>query len=143
TAQRSLASLEVPAAGDGPGGRYARAALAQELARVAAAPVGQRNRQLWESARNLYNLVAAGGLDQREVHQGLLAAADRCGLLTDEPRQTHRTLASGRQVGLAHPPPPPPPRHPPPPPSAAPPPPPPGAPPPPARPGGERTQDGR
>jgi hypothetical protein len=102
-AQRSLSSLEVPAAGDGPGGRYARAALAQELARVAAAPVGQRNRQLWESARNLYNLVATGGLDQREVHQGLLAAAERCGLLGEEPRQTRRTLASGRQVGLAHP----------------------------------------
>ena len=33
----------------------------------------------------------------------LLAAAERCGLLAEEPRQTHRTLASGRQVGLAHP----------------------------------------
>jgi hypothetical protein len=73
------------------------------LARVAAAPVGQRNRQLWESTRNLYNLVAVGALDHREVDQGLLAAAERCGLLTDEPRQTRRTLASGRQVGLAHP----------------------------------------
>jgi hypothetical protein len=83
--------------------RYARAALAQELARVAAAPVGQRNHQLWESTRNLYNLVATGALDHREVDQGLLAAAERCGLLAEEPRQTHRTLASGRQVGLAHP----------------------------------------
>ena len=53
--------------------------------------------------RNLYNLVAIGALDQREVDQGLLKAADRCGLLAQEPRQTHRTLASGRQVGLAHP----------------------------------------
>jgi Bifunctional DNA primase/polymerase, N-terminal len=102
-AQRSPASLEVPAAGDGPGGRYARAALAHELARAAAAPVGQRNRQLWESARNLYNLVATGALDQRQVHHGLVAAAERCGLLAEEPRQTRRTLASGRQVGLAHP----------------------------------------
>src|SRR4029453_13803614 len=81
----------------------ARAALAQELARVAPAPVGQRNRQLWESTRNLYNLVATGALDHREVHQGLLAAAERCGLLTEEPPQTHRTLASGRQLGLAPP----------------------------------------
>jgi hypothetical protein len=89
--------------GDGPGGRYARVALAEELARVAAAPVGQRNRQLWESTRNLYNLVATGALDHREVHQGLLGAAERCGLLGEEPRQTRRTLASGRQVGLAHP----------------------------------------
>ena len=83
--------------------RYARVALVEELARVAAAPVGQRNRQLWESTRNLYNLVATGALDHREVHQGLLEAAERCGLLQEEPRQTRRTLASGRQVGLAHP----------------------------------------
>ena len=90
------------------GDRYARAALAEELARVATAPVGQRNRQLWESTRNLYNLVAynlvaTGALDHREVNHALLAAAERCGLLKAEPRQTHRTLASGRQVGLAHP----------------------------------------
>ena len=94
--------------GDRPGPRYGQAALAQELARVATAPTGQRNRQLWESARNLYNLVATGTLDHHQVHQGLLQAADRCGLLADEPRQTQRTLASGRQVGLAHPRPPPP-----------------------------------
>jgi hypothetical protein len=64
---------------------------------------GQRNRQLWESTRNLYNLVATGALDPHAVDQGLLAAAERCGLLAEEPRQTRRTLASGRQVGLAHP----------------------------------------
>jgi hypothetical protein len=101
--QRPPEPAQLPAAADGPADRYARVALAEELARVAAAPVGQRNRQLWESTRNLYNLVASGALDQREVHQGLLAAAERCGLLEEEPRQTHRTLASGRQVGLAHP----------------------------------------
>jgi hypothetical protein len=78
-------------------------ALAEELARVATAPVGQRNRQLWESTRNLYNLVAVGALDHDEVDHGLLQAAERCGLLAEEPRQTRRTLASGRQVGLAHP----------------------------------------
>jgi Bifunctional DNA primase/polymerase, N-terminal len=101
--QRSAGPVQLPAVGDGPGHRYARAALAEELARVAAAPVGQRNRQLWEATRNLYNLVATGALDHREVDQGLLAAAERCGLLAEEPRQTRRTLASGRQVGLAHP----------------------------------------
>jgi hypothetical protein len=88
---------------DGASGRYARAALAEELARVATAPVGQRNRQLWESTRNLYNLVATGALDHHEVDEELLVAADHCGLLGEEPRQTHRTLASGRQVGLTHP----------------------------------------
>jgi hypothetical protein len=88
---------------DGPGHPYARAALATELARVAAARQPGRNNQLWESGRNLYNLVAAGALDEHEVEQALLAAAERCGLLRDEPRQTRRTLASARQVGLANP----------------------------------------
>jgi Bifunctional DNA primase/polymerase, N-terminal len=106
--QRPTEPAQVRAASNGPSERYARVALAEELARVAAAPVGRRNRQLWESTRNLYNLVATGTLNQREVHQALLEAAERCGLLREEPRQTRRTLASGRQVGLAHP------RHPPP-----------------------------
>jgi hypothetical protein len=101
--QRGTGPVQLPAVADRPGDRYARAALAQELARVATAPVGERNRQLWESTRNLYNLVATGTLDQREVDQGLLDAAERCGLLAEEPRQTRRTLASGRQIGLAHP----------------------------------------
>jgi hypothetical protein len=101
--QRPPGPVQVPAVADGAGGRYARAALAEELARVATAPKGQRNRQLWESTRNLYNLVATGALNHHEVDQGLLEAAERCGLLAEEPRQTHRTLASGRQVGLAHP----------------------------------------
>jgi hypothetical protein len=88
---------------DGPTHRYARAALAQELGRVATARKGERNRWLWEAGRNLYNLVATGALQEWQVHQGLLAAAERCGLLGEEPRQTRRTLASARQVGLAHP----------------------------------------
>jgi hypothetical protein len=133
--QRQPASpVQLPTASNSQGGRYARAAMAEELARVAAAPIGQRNQQLWESARNLYNLVAAGALQQRQVHQGLLAAAERCGLLADEPRQTRRTLASGRQIGLEHP------RRPPKPtipdPTHA-------SPAPPARAAGERTQEGR
>jgi hypothetical protein len=105
---RPTSPVQLPAGADGPGDRYVRAALTEELARVGAAPVGQRNRQLWESTRNLYNLVATGALNHHEVDQGLLDAAERCGLLAEEPRQTRRTLASGRQVGLTHP------RHPPP-----------------------------
>jgi Bifunctional DNA primase/polymerase, N-terminal len=101
--QRPPGPVLPPAIGHGPGDRYARAALAEELARVATAPVGHRNRQLWESTRNLYNLVAVGALNHREVDQALLEAAERCGLLAEAPRQTRRTLASGRQVGLAHP----------------------------------------
>jgi len=94
--------VELPAP-DGPGPAYVRSALAEELARVATAPVGRRNRQLWESGRNLFNFVAVGALDQAEVERGLLQAAERCGLLGEEPRQTRRTLASARQVGLDHP----------------------------------------
>jgi Bifunctional DNA primase/polymerase, N-terminal len=120
--------------GDRPGPRYGQAALTQELARVATAPHGHRNQRLWEAARNLYNLVAAGALDHHQVHHGLLQAAERCGLLAEEPRQTHRTLASGRQVGLAHPRPAPDRTHPDP--THA-------SPPPPARTGGERIQEGR
>jgi hypothetical protein len=101
--QRPTSPVPGPAGGDGLGDRYARVALAEELAQVASAPKGQRNCQLWESTRNLYNLVAVGALDSREIDQQLLVAAERCGLLADEPRQTHRTLASARQVGLAHP----------------------------------------
>jgi hypothetical protein len=100
--QRPTSPVQLPAVADRAGSRYAQAALAEELARVAGAPVGHRNRQLWESTRNLYNLVATDALNHREVEQGLLEAAERCGLLAEEPRQTHRTLASGRQVGLAH-----------------------------------------
>jgi hypothetical protein len=94
--------VSLPLAG-GVGHPYARAALAEELGRVATARVGERNRRLWEAGRNLYNLVATGALQERQVHQGLLQAAQRCGLLADEPRLTRRTLASARQVGLAHP----------------------------------------
>jgi Bifunctional DNA primase/polymerase, N-terminal len=106
--ERPPPSLAVPVvvplpAADGPGLPYVRSALATELARVATAPRGQRNRQLWESGRNLFNFVAAGALEQAEVEHGLLQAAERNGLLAEEPRQTHRTIASARQVGLDHP----------------------------------------
>jgi hypothetical protein len=99
----------LPVRQDGPGDVWARSALLRELRRVANArpPApgrpGERNVVLWEAARNLYNLVASGALDEREVERELLEAASRCGLLADEPRQTRRTLASARQVGQAHP----------------------------------------
>jgi hypothetical protein len=96
------APVLVPVKG-GSGPAYVRSALATELTRVATAPQGRRNRQLWESGRNLFNFVAAGALDPAEVERGLLQAAERCGLLAEEPRQTRRTLASARQVGLDHP----------------------------------------
>ncbi len=102
-AQRPTAPVIPLPVRDGPGHPYARAALAEELTRVAAAPKGERNEQLWASGRNLFNFVAVGALDEREIHQGLLEAAERNGLLGEEPRQTHRTIASAREAGLTHP----------------------------------------
>jgi hypothetical protein len=92
-----------------PGHPYGRAVLQAETARIAGARGpgqgggGERNQVLWEAARNLYNLVAGGVLDQAEVAAELERAAGACGLLRDEPRQTQRTIASARQVGMAHP----------------------------------------
>jgi hypothetical protein len=92
-----------------PGHPYGRAVLEAEAARIAGAHGpsqgrgGERNKVLWEAARNLYNLVAGGVLDEATVARELERAAGACGLLQDEPRQTQRTLASARQVGMAHP----------------------------------------
>jgi hypothetical protein len=86
-----------------PGHPYGVAALQAECAELAATPKGERNRQLWESARNLYNLVAGGVLSEVQVDQAIHRAAQQCGLLEQEPRQTEATLASARKVGLAHP----------------------------------------
>jgi hypothetical protein len=82
---------------------YGLAALQAECAELAATPKGERNRQLWESARNLYNLVAGGVLDEVQVDHAIRHAAQQCGLVEQEPRQTEATLASARDVGLAHP----------------------------------------
>lgn len=88
---------------------YGRTVLEAETARIAGARGpgqgrgGERNQVLWEAARNLYNLVAGGVLEETQVAGELERAAGACGLLRDEPRQTMRTLASARQVGMAHP----------------------------------------
>lgn len=93
----------------GPGHPYGQAVLEAETARITSACApgqgrgGERNQVLWEAARNLYNLVAGGVLDEPTVERELERAAAACGLLRDEPRQTMRTLTSARQVGMAHP----------------------------------------
>jgi hypothetical protein len=107
--ERQPAPAPVPVRPAGPGHPYGRAVLQAETARIASARGpsqgrgGQRNQVLWEAARNLYNLVASGVLDEAEVAGELERAAGACGLLRDEPRQTQRTLASARKVGMAHP----------------------------------------
>ena len=82
---------------------YAHRALIDECTDLAATAPGGRNGRLWRAACNLYNFVAGGVLTDEEVEAALLAAADACGLLAEEPHQTRRTIQSGRTVGLAHP----------------------------------------
>jgi hypothetical protein len=82
---------------------YGRVALEQELTAVAHAPRGRRNHTLYQAGIRLYSLVAGGVLDRPDVEAGLLASAEACQLLVEEPTQTRRTLASAEQTGLAHP----------------------------------------
>ena len=82
--RRPTGPLQLPAAGDGRGDRYARAAHSR-----GAGPRRHRSDRPTQppavGVDPLYNLVATGALDQREVDQGLLQAAERCGLLAEEP----------------------------------------------------------
>jgi hypothetical protein len=82
---------------------YGQAALAQELAKVAHAPKGRRNHALYQAGIRLYSLAAGGVLDHTDVEAGLLAAAEACRLLAEEPNQTRRTLTSAERTGRAHP----------------------------------------
>jgi|GEM_PF-589756 len=81
-------------------GAYAHAALAGELGRLAAAPVGTRNNTLNAAAFALGQLVAAGLLDRADVERRLLAAALAAGL--DEP-EARATLRSGLDAGQEQP----------------------------------------
>jgi hypothetical protein len=63
---------------------WARAALERECKAVAAAQPGTRNNTLNTAAFNLFQIVAGGGLDEREVHDRLLEAAQTCGLVADD-----------------------------------------------------------
>jgi hypothetical protein len=101
---RRLGPQPVPRFREEPAGHpYGRVALQEELAAVAHAPKGRRNHALYQAGIRLFSLVAGGVLDHAEVQAGLLAAADAARLLTEEPLQTHRTLASAECTGLAHP----------------------------------------
>jgi hypothetical protein len=79
---------------------YARAALADELAKLAATQPGGRNAQLNVSALKLARLVAGGLLDANEVAGGLLRAALATGL---SEREIMPTLKSGFNAGLRQP----------------------------------------
>jgi hypothetical protein len=87
----------------GPGHLYGQQALQARLAEVAHASRGQRNRTLYQAGLRLFSLAAGGVLDRAEVEAGLLAAAERSGLLAEEPTQTRRTIRSAEQTAIQHP----------------------------------------
>jgi Bifunctional DNA primase/polymerase, N-terminal len=87
----------------GPGHPYGQQALQARLAEVAHAPHGQRNRTLYQAGLRLFSLAAGGVLDRAEVEAALLAAAERSGLLAEEPTQTRRTIRSAEQTAIQHP----------------------------------------
>lgn len=82
------------------GGAYARRALEGELARVLAAPIGQRNVALNRAAFALAQLIAAGALDKAAVIRALAGAGARVGL---DPREIGRTIESGLSAGIQQP----------------------------------------
>jgi len=77
---------------------YAEAALRGELAKLAAAPEGQRNHTLFACAASLGRLVAAGTLSADLATTELVATGQAIGLDTAE---CHRTTAKGLARGAA------------------------------------------
>jgi hypothetical protein len=104
-ARTTLPPAPLPADGGGRAGRYARAALAREAARVRAAPPGTCNDTLNRAAFNLGQLVAAGLLDADQVREVLLAAALAAPTTghADRERKAEATIASGLRAGAAKP----------------------------------------
>jgi hypothetical protein len=86
-----------------PGHPYGQRALEVRLAEVARAPKGERNRMLYVAGLRLFSLVAGGVLEREQVEAGLLNAAERSGLLAEEPTQTRNTILSAEKVGRQHP----------------------------------------
>ena len=80
--------------------RYAEAALAAAVERVANAPVGTRNDTLNRAAFGLGRLVGAGLLPAADVRRELGTAAWRCGLGRVE---TRATIGSGLRAGMRSP----------------------------------------
>lgn len=88
---RSPTALALPS---DKGNRYALAALANAVAKVASAPVGTRNDTLNREAFGVLQLAAAGAIDANEVRARLHRAALDSGLGEDEIASTLRS-ASG------------------------------------------------
>ncbi len=83
-----------------PSEKYARRALADEMATVANAAEGTRNGTLNSSAYSLGQLVGGGVLNREAVERGLLGAALSAGL--GKPEST-ATINSGLEKGISEP----------------------------------------
>ena len=79
---------------------YAAAAMRQELAAVAGAPVGDRNNRLNAGAFSLGQLVGAGALSRPEVEAALMGAGLAAGL---GPAECEATITSGLDSGVQQP----------------------------------------
>jgi hypothetical protein len=79
---------------------YAQKALADELARLARTPGGERNNQLNKSAKALGELIGAGVLDRGSVEAALYGVAVSIGLGEVE---TKATIKSGLEAGMRAP----------------------------------------
>jgi len=83
---------------------WAAKALSDECDTVAATQPGKRNDALNRAAFNLFQIVAGGALDEREVWDRLLKAAGDCGLIADDGAMAAwRTIDSGREAGIQQP----------------------------------------
>lgn len=78
---------------------FARTAFERELATVAAATEGERERLLFEAARKMGRFVAWGDLDRTEVEQAFQCAAESTGLPS---HQCRSTLRSALNWSIAH-----------------------------------------
>jgi hypothetical protein len=98
-AQRPHSDPNSPAAAS-----YAQHALDGEEERLSGAPDGTRNMQLFKSAANLFELVAAGALDEPVALDALRAGARACGYeQSDGVKAVEATIASGRRRGMDNP----------------------------------------
>lgn len=94
------ATVRAPIVLSGEGSAYGRAALEDEVARVATAAEGTRNDTLNTAALKLGGLAAGGELDEHEVRGALLRAALTAGLSETE---ANATIKSGMTAGLGQP----------------------------------------
>lgn len=95
-----LSLVAGPAGGEARRKQYGKRAIDEETLKIATAPKGDRNNQLFKSTAALFQLVAGDVLKPDEVQDALYAAAERAGL---ESVEIVTTIESGRKAGLSQP----------------------------------------